>query len=39
MPPVPEILDEKLFIQEECEGNIDSKREISSIVVKAVKTN
>jgi arsenite methyltransferase len=34
-----EILDKKLYIQEGGEGNIDSKREISSIVVKAAKTN
>jgi ubiquinone/menaquinone biosynthesis C-methylase UbiE len=33
----PEILEEKLYILEQGEGNIDSKRKISSIVVKAVK--
>lgn len=33
----PEILEERLYIQEEGEGSIDSKREISSIVIKAVK--
>src|ERR687897_840609 len=33
----PEILEEKLYTQEQGEGNIDSKRKISSIVVKAVK--
>jgi ubiquinone/menaquinone biosynthesis C-methylase UbiE len=33
----PEILEEKLYTLEQGEGNIDSKRKISSIVVKAVK--
>jgi ubiquinone/menaquinone biosynthesis C-methylase UbiE len=34
----PEILEEKLYIQEECDDRVDdNKRKISSIVVKAVK--
>src|SRR5215211_2851152 len=33
----PEILEEKLYTLEQGEGNIDSRRKISSIVVKAVK--
>ena len=33
----PEILEEKLYTLEQGEGNIDSKRKISSIVVKVVK--
>jgi arsenite methyltransferase len=36
----PEILEEKLYIQEESDNKVDGdKRRISSIVVKAVKTN
>jgi ubiquinone/menaquinone biosynthesis C-methylase UbiE len=33
----PEILEEKLYTLEQGEGNIDSKRKISSIIVNAVK--
>jgi arsenite methyltransferase len=33
----PEILDEKLYTQEESDNKIDGIRKISSIVVKAVK--
>jgi ubiquinone/menaquinone biosynthesis C-methylase UbiE len=33
----PEILEEKLYTQEESDNKVDSKRKISSIVVKAVK--
>jgi arsenite methyltransferase len=33
----PEILEEKLYTQEESDSKVDSKRKISSIVVKAVK--
>jgi hypothetical protein len=33
----PEILEEKLYTQEESDDRIDGKRRISSIVVKAVK--
>jgi arsenite methyltransferase len=35
----PEVLGEKLYTQEGSDDKIDGKREISSIVVKAVKTN
>src|SRR5215216_73359 len=35
----PEVLEEKLYTQEGSDDKIDGKREISSIVVKAVKTN
>ena len=33
----PEILEEKLYIQEESDSKVDGNRKISSIVVRAVK--